>query len=215
MDRISIIEEEQQIREALEDLACQERPNIAQTARVYMISEKKLRNRVKGVPSRLNNSNASKWLTNEQEYALQAILNRLDASGFPPRIRMLTSIANSLLRRAHQGEDPPPTVSHMWAPRWLAKHPEWNVGKGKPLATDRKNAHEPEELQKWFDLYKSTKEEYGIHDHDVANVDETGFRVGVGKQHKVLSKDKHRRIYISDPDDRDYLTVVECVSGNG
>src|SRR5271155_3986715 len=124
MDRISIIEEEEQIYEALEDLACQERPNIAQTARVYMISEKKLRNRVKGVPSRLNNSNASKWLTNEQEYALQAILNRLDASGFPPRIRMLNSIANSLLRRAHQGEDPPPTVSHMWAPRWLAKHLE-------------------------------------------------------------------------------------------
>jgi hypothetical protein len=57
--------------------------------------------------------------------------------------------------------------------------------------------------------------EYGILPCDISNVDETGFRVGVGRRHKVIGKDHSKKIYIPDADNRQYVTVVECVQADG
>jgi len=215
MTRKSFDDEEWRIDDALADLQTQKRPNIAKTARHFSVSAKKLRNRAKGIPSKFNNTNATYALSEEQEYALEATLTRLDDSGFPPRLRLVRGIANSYLREAHGPDGTPPKVSKMWPIRWQKRHPEWFKGRSKTLAFDRKNAHDPDEISYWYERFAAIRAEKGIQDADIYNMDETGFRVGVGRSHHVLSRDRHRRIYIPDPDDRDYVTVVECISAVG
>ena len=56
----------------------------------------------------------------------------------------------------------------------------------------------------------------GIHDEDIYNFDETGFRAGVGKDPWFITKDdKIARLYMEDPDNQEYITSVECVGGGG
>jgi hypothetical protein len=46
-------------------------------------------------------------------------------------------------------------------------------------------------------------------------VDETGFRIGVGRAHKVIAQDRSTKIYMPDADERTYITVVERVQADG
>jgi hypothetical protein len=44
------------------------------------------------------------------------------------------------------------------------------------------------------------------------NYDETGFRVGIGRAYKVITRLKSRRLYLSDPNNRESVTSVETIS---
>ena len=50
---------------------------------------------------------------------------------------------------------------------------------------------------------------------DIYNMDETGFRVGVGKSQWVITEEWNKPLYQTDADNRDYITSVECISGSG
>ena len=103
----------------------------------------------------------------------------------------------------------------MWASRWLTRHPEYNKKFRKPLSVVRKSMHDPEGLMKWFRKLEDIRKEYGIVDTDIHNMDETGFRIGVGRQHKIITRADNRRRYMADPDNRDYITLIESISAAG
>ena len=46
-------------------------------------------------------------------------------------------------------------------------------------------------------------------------MDETGFRIGCGIAHSVVTVDKSKPLRFVDPDNRDYVTSVECISAGG
>ena len=70
---------------------------------------------------------------------------------------------------------------------------------------------------KWFENhYLRAKHEFGIQDQDTWNFDEIGFRVGVGgKQRVIITKNKNRKLFHGDADDREHLTSGEFISGGG
>jgi hypothetical protein len=43
-------------------------------------------------------------------------------------------------------------------------------------------------------------------------MDEIGFRIGVGRAHKVITRSSNQRQFIQDPDNRDYITLMESIS---
>ena len=55
----------------------------------------------------------------------------------------------------------------------------------------------------------------GIADEDVWNMDETGFRTGCGRAHWVITLDPDKPMLLTDPDNREYITSVESISGGG
>jgi hypothetical protein len=97
----------------------------------------------------------------------------------------------------------------------MKSHPDFHIIAGKPLAIERKNSHHPESLRAWYERYKDVLAEYAIHPADISNVDETGFRIGVGRAHKVIAENTSTKIYIADADIRTYITVVECIQVDG
>lgn len=83
-----------------------------------------------------------------------------------------------------------------------------------PLAVERKNAHDPELLMQHFRRFKAVCKEYGIVRCDLYNMDETGFRTGMGAAHWVVTmeKNKKKRLVLTDPNNCDYITSIECIS---
>ena len=57
--------------------------------------------------------------------------------------------------------------------------------------------------------------EKGIAEEDVWNIDETGFRAGCGRAHLVITLDPDKPLLLTDPDNREYITSVESISGGG
>ena len=74
--------------------------------------------------------------------------------------------------------------------------------KGKPLAVERKNAHNFTDIQTYFPFFQSTVALLGMTPNHILNIDEIGFRVSCGLTHLVVILLSHKRIMIADPDNR-------------
>jgi hypothetical protein len=107
--------------------------------------------------------------------------------------------ANSILRKYYPNS---PSMSN-------SRYPKYNKKFRKPLAAVRKNTHDIEGLERWFRKLQMVREEYRIVDQDIHNMDETGFRIGVGRKHKVITRASSKRQYLADPDNRDFITSIE------
>ena len=207
---------ESRIADAILELGKCENPNVAAVARQFNVPAKRLINRWKGRKSKIECGGHNKALSEAQESALCQYLDNLDGGGPKVRYKQLEQAANSLLKKWYTRSGKPPIVGAHWTARFLQRHPQYVVRKQKPLATEKKNAHKPETFQTHFEDYRSAKVEKGIHDEDTYNFDETGFRVGVGKDQWVITKDdSNARLYMEDPNNREYITSVECVGGGG
>jgi hypothetical protein len=91
---------EERIDEAIQSLQGAMCTNIASLAREFDVPMQRLQMRLQGRPSKLGNTNTPTWLTSEQDTTLKITLDRLEATGLPARIPMLSSIANQILRQA-------------------------------------------------------------------------------------------------------------------
>jgi hypothetical protein len=128
---------------------------------------------------------------------------------------MIVSCANYLLQRSHKGADTPPLTSVRWAKRWLKRNPELYLRRQRSLDLNRAIAHDKEAIFKWFNSLIKLIELHGITAADTWNFDETGFRIGIGKDQWVITFEPHRRVYLATPDDRTTLTMTECVNADG
>ena len=97
---------------------------------------------------------------------------------------MLRDAANHLYQQPHFGLCTlPHTISSCWPWRFLNCKKPFFKKKQKPLAIDRKNAHNIKDLIIYFEKYKEIRIQRGITDADFWNMDETGFPVGCGVAH--------------------------------
>ena len=78
-----------------------------------------------------------------------------------------------------------------------------------------KNGHKPEELLAWFERFYHQYVEKSIVPEDCYNMDETGFRIGIGKDQWAITKDLKRPMYLLSASNRDLITAVECINAAG
>jgi len=210
---ITNLDIEERVIEACEWLTTQKKPYYSKAARKYGVHKDRIRRRFLG--KALDSSNIgghNRRLNDDEDRALCAYIDLADEIGLPIREKTLVVAANSILR-SHYSDSAP--VSACWASRWLSRHPEYQKKIRKPLSAVRKNTHDIEGLERWFRKLKAVRDEYGILDQDIHNMDETGFRIGVRRKHKVITRIATKRQYQSDPDNRDYITSIESISAAG
>ena len=70
-------------------------------------------------------------------------------------------------------------------------------------------------MQKYFRNYYETVRQYDITSEDTWNMDETGFPVGCGRTHLLVTLLPNKKILMTDPDNGDFSTSVESNNGNG
>lgn len=183
--------------------------NCAVAARAFDVAPRNLQRRWNGSGSRSTRPSTNKALTNEQEQAIRDYIHRLDSINQCARPRMVVGAANYLIRFENR------TVGHLWLNRFLKRNPEFHLRKQKPLSADRKDSHDLEDMTEYFNKLKRVMKEKGITEVDVWNMDETGFRIGCGRTQVVISLNRRKSLRLMDPDNRDYITSVECISSAG
>jgi hypothetical protein len=131
----------------------------------------------------------------------------------PATIDHIEQAANSLLKLGNTTDDPP-TVGTRWASQFVLRYPQYSLKKSSPLEVERFANHDPEMLAEWFGKFQAVVQE-GILDGDRYNMDETGYFVGSAKESWVIVPKSQRAAYIRDPSNREWITAVEAISGDG
>jgi len=102
-----------------------------------------------------------------------------------------------------------------WYKNFLHRHPDFKTRYSRNLNQDRKDAGNLETIQKWFDLYNSTRIQHGILESDIYNMNEKGFAMGIADSFKVLVRRMKAQAFSVQADNQDWVSLIECVSFNG
>ena len=72
-----------------------------------------------------------------------------------------------------------------------------------------------ESMKKFFTNFKAIIDDKGIQVQDIFNINEIGFRYSYGIVYYIVTRDARKALRLMDPDNRDYITSVECISAAG
>ena len=173
----------------------------------------------KGKQARLEAHEDQQRLSPGEEAALLAWILRLQAWGWPPRVEQVRSMANDLLLA--KGDEVP--IGLNWPKKFMKRHPEIKSVYISPLDKERAMAQDPTILQGWFDLYLKLRTEFEVEKHNIYNMDEKGFMMGVIAKLRVMlnkyeiidGKKKKRKAYMTQCGSREWVSLIECVSLDG
>jgi len=210
---------ESRIKEAITELlqrAHDENPDLAAAARDFDLLPQQLRARWNGRGCKKTRLQTNRRLSEEEELAVCQYLDRLDRIGTSARLHMITGCANAILLHVHSDQSIPiPSVGEHWAWRFLDRHPEYHIRKQHMIDTDRKDAHNPASILGWFGRCAKVCDKYGIQARDQYNFDETGFRIGIGRDQWIITRDPTRQAYLGSSRNRELVTVCETISADG
>ena len=80
---------------------------------------------------------------------------------------------------------------------------------------DRKKAQDPDTILWWPNEFKRICDECGIQQCDIYNFGESGFRIGVGMNQRVVTLTADLPLSLGSNTNRETVTVVEAISGDG
>lgn len=194
----------------------QKRPVVKHFAEIFDVNYRSLLQRISGGNSRSTRSRTNERLDKAQYEAIFEYIDRLDQIGAPPTPNMLKATANEILKRNHQDSSiPPPTVGDNWPYRFIKKHPQYFKRRMQAMDPKRTDAERISDLRTWFGELDIIIEAHGIQDEDIYNMDETGFRLGHGKDENVISRYSRERVSIGSAFTRTLTTVIECIGVDG
>jgi hypothetical protein len=128
-------------------------------------------------------------------------------------IENAVAACNSILRAEGREDE---SVSRRWIKAWLSRNHEWlKTLREKPISAARLGAHNREEVEGHFKDFKRCKEKWAVVDEDIYNFDETGYQIGITAGGIVIVPTNIERVYVNDPDNKELITVVECISAGG
>jgi hypothetical protein len=207
---------EARIQRAVEHQSTLDKPlPVTKLATIFNAPYNRLRKRLQGTESRSTRSPTNMRLSSDQEEVLLTYLRRCERFGVHARTRAITISANSVLRRSHKGTKPVPTVTANWTSRFLKRHPTFVKRRQVPQEAVRAAAYDLDDIESWFARLGALLEEYGIQPEDCWNMDETGFRIGIGKGHYILTEHPERAHCLPIASNRESLTAVEAISAAG
>ncbi|KHO01873.1 transposase [Metarhizium album ARSEF 1941] len=108
---------------------------------------------------------------------------------------------------------PPRQVGTRWTTRFIQRH-HYHKGLQKKIDSSRKASEDVTRALSYYNKLKEAIQQYGVPPEDIWNMDETGFRIGMGKDHLVVTKRRRAHLF-SMPENRETATAIECISAGG
>ena len=209
-------EEEAIIQSILDSIPPGFKPNFSRLAREKDVDYQRLLARYHGRPSRFDRSGGHFKLNDRQNFVLREFVRFLDQLGVSARVAHVVRCVNTILHADHADPSlPPPTVTNRWAKAWIKRQDDIFIRRQRHLDLNRALAHDINGIQKWFDGFIKIVSDYGIDSADIWNFDETGFRIGIGKDQWIITYEPNRRHFMAAPDNRESMTVIESVNAIG
>lgn len=208
-------DQENRIEQALEDLANGDFPNATKAALWYDVEPRLLQRRVKGAGSRSTREPTNQRLTKDQERSLCEYVDTLDDLHVQIRIPHIRGAAEFIRLIGAPASATHKPLGPNWVTKFLAQHPEYKLRRQQPIASQRLDSYDIPVVITHFERFKQKRDELGIVDGDIWNMDETGFRIGCGIAHMVVTRHVNRILFLRDAENRDFITSIECISASG
>ena len=203
---------EARIQDALKHIDNFPGAKVATVAREFGVPRGRLRYRLQGRPPKTAQSAKNTRLSRPEENALCRYIDRLDNVNLAVRIEFVTDAANCILRE-RSGQSDAPTVGPNWTSRFLKRHGYFKK-RQKKLHAERQVSEDLTRVNQYFQCLQQVIQDNGIPPEDIWNMDETGFRIGVGKDQLIVTK-RRRAHYFGIPENRESATAIEAISANG
>ena len=184
----------------------------AEAARQFFVPYPRLYARLKQRDSKFTRPRTNLRLTEEQDQALQEYVYRCDKLNSPALVPQLLDTAERILRQCEPEAAP---LGKNWIMRYLQRNPHLHHVRQKPQELERMAADEIPVYKRYFREFKAIVNEKGIPKGDIYNMDEMGFRIGVGGNQWVITMDWKRPQTSPSDTNWDYITSVEVVSADG
>ncbi|KAJ0133796.1 hypothetical protein HZ326_23144 [Fusarium oxysporum f. sp. albedinis] len=165
---------ESQIHVALHAYQNDPKLSLRRAAKVYEVNYNTLHARHNGIQSQADTIPNSRKLSNLEEQIMVQYILDLDSRKFPPRLRFVEEMANSLL--ADRNASP---VGKGWAMNFVKRQPDLTTRFQQRYDYQRAKCEDPTIIRGWFRLVENTIAKYDIRSDDIWNFDETGFMMGV------------------------------------
>ena len=134
-----------------------------------------------------------------------------DSVGRAPTHEDMRQLAEALA--AQQGKAD--KLGKIWTQRFLNRHPEIKTMRGRRLEAVRRQGTTHTKVVDLFAIYKQYMDRYKFNPSHIYNMDETGFHIGVSTNGNVIAPSFKRRTYVQSPQNRDRVSVIECISASG
>ena len=108
----------------------------------------------------------------------------------------------------------PQTLGVHWVRRFLVRHPELKTIRSVRYDWKRANAACSTNIVEFFERLDDPLIS-AIPPEHTYNADEIGSQIGIGDAPLVIGPSELKEVLIKDPLNRDWVTIVECVSGDG
>jgi hypothetical protein len=203
---------ESRIQEAVDYLQVHPELKVAAIARQFNVPYGCLRYRLKGRAPKKGSPAANIKLSQAEEKALCHYIDRLDRINLAVRVEFVTDTTNYILKEhsSQAASEDCSTVGPNWTTRFLKRH-KYFKRMQKKLHSDRQESEDIPRVNRYFIQLQAVLQNEGISPDDIWNMDETGFRIGVGKNQMIVTK--HRRVhYFGIPENRESATAIEAIS---
>ena len=196
------------IDKALQCLNLSDNPNISTVAKQYNVNRATLSRRYRGVTaSKTVKHQNQQFLSPTQERRLVKYINELTRRLILPTPAMICNFARDIARK-----EPSRGWSQRFCKRWS------HVLDTRYLNTmdnARQKADSKRSYELYFDLMKEKIHQYEILPHNMYNMDEKGFMIGVmGKSKRIFSKStfkKDNKLAIKQDGSREWITVISAI----
>lgn len=206
---------ESRIQEAVNHIRRFPDAKIATVAKEFGVPRNRLRYRLEGRSPKNGQPAANTKLSRAEESALCRYIDRLDRINLAVRPEFVTDAANYILREqtSQSQAGHPLLVGPNWTTRFLTRH-KYSKRLQKKLHADRQASEDLSRVAEYFQKLSDICERDGILPDDTWNMDETGFRIGVGKDQLIVTKRK-RAHYFGILENREPTTAIEAISAGG
>jgi hypothetical protein len=208
------LSQENRIQMAIAAIKNKKIKSVLSAAETFSVPEPTLRARLNGrKPRSETRANGHKLTALEEEVLTKRLLDA-DKRGFSIRPEFLRGMAQILLHERTQ--DPTATIGVNWAYKFVKRHPALCTRYNRRIIYQRAKQEDPRVIKQWFITVHEAIQEYGIHEDDIWNFDETGFAMGLCTTSKVITAvDRSERPRTVIQGNREWVTIIECVSSKG
>jgi hypothetical protein len=191
--------------------------SLREIARQYGCHHTTLTRRLNGGKTTAESREPVQHLSIAQEKALVDWITRLQRHGHPSRRSHIRQLAQEVLNTHHQNSNlaAPPTITDTWVQRFLYRHSELRVVKGRTMERARAKEVTKSAMSEWFEQLESVIDEFDILPENMYNVDETGFSIGTIKSAHVVVNKAEQFQSVIHPGRQEWATIIECISGDG
>ena len=186
--------------------------SIRHAAEEYDVPRSTLADRISGRVVPGTNSGPSKYLSTEEEDELVQFLLDCASIGYPHgRLEVIAMVQRVCHERGIER-----VVTHGWWESFCRRHSEVTLRVTAPLSTARAKATDIDVINKYFDMFQATLEEYNLVQKpcQLFNIDETGLPISP-KPLKMVSRTGSKHPCCIDSGSKSQITVVGCVSAAG